>query len=64
MPRVAVIRTLPVKAEVVRWRHEECLQYVPFSDVIDLGGHVESAPHDRHSATETEQPIESFHDLN
>lgn len=61
--RVAVVRALAVEAEVVRRGHEKCLEYVPFGDVIDLGGHVEYAAHDRHCPPEAEYPREYFSSL-
>lgn len=56
MSSVAVVRALPVEAEIVRRRHEERLQDVALGDVIDLGGHVEHSAHDRHGAAEAEYP--------
>lgn len=56
MARIAVIRTLPVKAEVVGWRYKKRLEDIAFRDVIDLCGHIEDAAHDRHRPTEAQYP--------
>lgn len=53
--RVAVVRTLSMEANVVRWRDEKCLQQIIVRQLINLRGDVQNATSHRHRTTKAKQ---------
>lgn len=54
--RIAVVRAAAVEAHIVGRGHEERLEQLPVSDLIDLCRHVQRSPGDRHRSAEPQEP--------
>lgn len=55
MTRVAVVAAFAVKADVVGWRDEKCLQQIIVGQLIDLGRNVQDPTSYGHRSSEAKQ---------
>lgn len=54
--RIAVVRALAVKAQVLRWRYEKRFQQIVVGHHVDVGGDVQHSTRHGHRTSKAEQP--------